>query len=130
MAELKRLARAVTTLPDNLTLHSRVQKIIDDRRQMGEGKLSLDWGMGGTLAYASLLTQGFGVRLSGEDTARGTFFHRHAVLHDQNREKWDAGTYLPTTRRRQAVAVCRHRFRIVRRGGAGFRIRLLDLQTE
>ena len=95
MAELKRLARAVTALPDNLTLHSRVQKIIDDRRQMGEGKLPLDWGMGETLAYASLLTQGYGVRLSGEDTARGTFFHRHAVLHDQNREKWDAGNYIP-----------------------------------
>ncbi|CAG4883478.1 2-oxoglutarate decarboxylase, thiamin-requiring [Georgfuchsia toluolica] len=95
MTELKRLARAVTTLPDDLTLHSRVQKIIDDRRLMGEGKLPLDWGMGETLAYASLLTQGYSVRLSGEDTGRGTFFHRHAVLHDQNREKWDAGTYTP-----------------------------------
>ncbi|MFY9327704.1 MAG: 2-oxoglutarate dehydrogenase E1 component [Georgfuchsia sp.] len=95
MAELKRLAKAVTTLPDDLVLHSRVKKIIDDRRLMGEGKLPLDWGMGETLAYASLLTQGYGVRLSGEDTARGTFFHRHAVLHDQNRESWDAGNYIP-----------------------------------
>ncbi len=95
MAELKRLAQAVTTLPGDLTLHSRVKKIIDDRRQMGNGKLPLDWGMGETMAYASLLTQGIGVRLSGEDSARGTFFHRHAVLHDQNRERWDAGNYIP-----------------------------------
>ncbi len=95
MADLKRIARRLTTLPEDLVLHSRVQKIVDDRRLMGEGKLPLDWGMGETLAYATLLTQGFGVRLSGEDTGRGTFFHRHAVLHDQNREKWDAGNYVP-----------------------------------
>ncbi len=50
---------------------------------------------GETLAYASLLDQGYGVRLSGQDSARGTFSHRHAVLHDQNREKWDAGSWIP-----------------------------------
>jgi 2-oxoglutarate dehydrogenase E1 component len=65
------------------------------RRDMAQGKRMLDWGMAETLAYASLLVNGFGVRLSGQDTARGTFAHRHAVLHDQNRERWDAGTYLP-----------------------------------
>lgn len=95
MADLKKLAVAVTTLPENFSLHSRVQKIIDDRKAMGAGKLPLDWGMGETLAYATLLVQGFGVRVSGEDSGRGTFFHRHAVLHDQNREKWDAGSYQP-----------------------------------
>ncbi len=95
LADLKKLSRLITTIPENFTLQSRVQKIIDDRRLMGEGKLDLDWGMGENLAYATLLMQGFGVRVSGEDVGRGTFFHRHAVLHDQNREKWDDGNLIP-----------------------------------
>src|SRR4029450_4857021 len=65
------------------------------RRAMGEGKMPLDWGMGETLAYATLLNSGYGVRLSGQDVGRGTFSHRHAVLRDQNREKWDSGTWIP-----------------------------------
>ncbi len=69
--------------------------MIADRRAMADGKLPLDWGMGETLAYATLLDDGYGVRLSGEDVGRGTFSHRHAVLHDQNREKWDSGTWVP-----------------------------------
>lgn len=95
LAELKKLSKAITSIPANFTLHSRVQKIIEDRRAMSEGKLLLDWGMGENLAYATLLMQGFGVRVSGEDCGRGTFFHRHAVLHDQNRERWDDGSYIP-----------------------------------
>ena len=95
LADLKRLAERVTDVPADFTLHSRVQKIIDDRKAMGAGKLPLDWGMGETLAYATLLVEGYGARVSGEDCGRGTFFHRHAVLHDQNRERWDAGNYVP-----------------------------------
>ena len=92
---LNELATRVTTVPAEFKLHPRVEKVIADRRAMGEGTLPLDWGMGETLAYATLLDQGYGVRLSGQDTARGTFSHRHAVLHDQNREKWDAGIWVP-----------------------------------
>src|SRR2546425_7065348 len=95
MKTLKALARKLTDVPENFKLHPRVEKVIADRRAMGEGELPLDWGMGETLAYAALLNQGYGVRLSGQDSARGTFSHRHAVLHDQNREKWDAGNWIP-----------------------------------
>ena len=94
-SELKRLAERLTTIPDGFTLHSRVKKIVNDRAAMGRGELMIDWGMGENLAYASLLVQGFGVRLSGEDVGRSTFFHRHAVFHDQNRATWDVGTYVP-----------------------------------
>ena len=95
MKSLQALARKVTEVPEGFKLHSRVEKVIADRRAMAEGKLPLDWGMAETLAYAALLNDGYGVRLSGEDVSRGTFTHRHAVLHDQNREKWDAGTWIP-----------------------------------
>ncbi|MBK9605396.1 MAG: 2-oxoglutarate dehydrogenase E1 component [Betaproteobacteria bacterium] len=92
---LKAMAKKLTDVPAGFTLHSRVAKIVADRRAMGEGKIPLDWGMAENLAYATLLDNGFGVRISGQDCARGTFFHRHAVWHDQNREKWDSGTWTP-----------------------------------
>lgn len=91
--EIRRLSKALTTMPEGFTLHSRVKKIVDDRAAMGEGKQPFDWGMAENLAYASLLVSGYGVRISGEDVGRGTFFHRHAAFHDQNRERWDEGTY-------------------------------------
>ncbi len=94
-AELQRLSERLTTLPEGFTLHSRVKKIVEDRRAMGEGKLPVDWGMGENLAYATLLASGYGIRISGEDVGRGTFFHRHAAMHDQNRDRWHEGTYLP-----------------------------------
>ncbi len=95
LTDLKRLGERITAVPTDFTLHSRVQKIIDDRKAMIAGKHGIDWGMGETLAYATLLAEGYGVRVSGEDSGRGTFFHRHAMLHDQNREKWNAGSYVP-----------------------------------
>jgi 2-oxoglutarate dehydrogenase E1 component len=95
MKQLRELCRKVTDVPADFKLHPRVEKVIADRRAMGDGELPLDWGMGETLAYAALLNEGYGVRLSGQDAGRGTFSHRHAVLHDQNREKWDSGTWIP-----------------------------------
>jgi 2-oxoglutarate dehydrogenase E1 component len=92
---LQRLGERITTVPDNFKLHPAVQRIIESRRQMAQGKLPLDWGMAEHLAFATLLSEGYSIRLSGQDSGRGTFFHRHAVLHDQNREKWDQGTYVP-----------------------------------
>jgi 2-oxoglutarate dehydrogenase E1 component len=95
ISELQRLAERLTDIPSKFKLHSRVEKIISDRRAMGEGKLALDWGMAETLAYAALLKDDYPIRISGQDSGRGTFFHRHAVLHDQNRERWNEGTYVP-----------------------------------
>ncbi len=95
LAEIKRLAEKITTIPGNFKVHPLVEKVIADRAAMGRGEINVDWGMGETLAYASLVASGYAVRLSGEDVGRGTFTHRHAVLHDQNRERWDVGTYIP-----------------------------------
>jgi 2-oxoglutarate dehydrogenase E1 component len=95
LAELQALAERLTAVPPQFKLHPRVEKIVADRRLMGQGKMPVDWGMAENLAYASLLKEGYAVRISGQDSGRGTFFHRHAVLHDQNREKFDAGTYIP-----------------------------------
>ena len=94
-AEWKRLAERLTTIPDNITPHSLVKKVYDDRAAMGRGEVPVDWGMGESMAFASLVASGYPVRLSGEDCGRGTFTHRHSVIHDQNREKYDVGTYTP-----------------------------------
>jgi 2-oxoglutarate dehydrogenase E1 component len=106
--ELQRLSKRLTALPEGFTLHSRVKKIVEDRAAMGEGKLPVDWGMAENLAYASILVSGYGVRISGEDVGRGTFFHRHAAFHDQNRTSWDIGTYHPlkNLQEKQAAFQC------------------------
>ena len=95
MAEIKRLAERITTLPASFKAHPLVEKVLADRAAMGRGEINVDWGMGEHLAFASLVASGYSVRLSGEDCGRGTFTHRHSVLHDQNRERWDEGTYTP-----------------------------------
>ncbi len=93
--ELQRLSERITSLPEGFKLHPTVARVIESRKQMAQGKLAVDWGMAETLAYASLLANGYDVRLSGQDSGRGTFAHRHAVLHDQDRERWDQGSYTP-----------------------------------
>jgi 2-oxoglutarate dehydrogenase E1 component len=92
--EWKRLAEKITTIPVSVTPHQLVKKVYDDRAAMGRGEVNVDWGMGEHMAFASLVASGYPVRLSGEDCGRGTFTHRHAVIHDQKREKWDTGTYV------------------------------------
>jgi len=94
LADWKRLAEKITTIPESVTPHQLVKKVYDDRAAMGRGDIPVDWGMGEHMAFASLVASGYPVRLSGEDCGRGTFTHRHAVIHDQKREKWDTGTYV------------------------------------
>jgi 2-oxoglutarate dehydrogenase E1 component len=89
--QLRELAAKLTTPPANITLHRQVAKIVQDRQKMAAGELPLDWGFAETLAYATLLMEGFEVRLTGQDSGRGTFFHRHAVWHCQQR----GATYVP-----------------------------------
>ena len=84
------LANKLLDLPEGFSLHPRVQKIIDNRHKMAAGEIRMDWGFAETLAYASLAEDGFSLRLVGQDSGRGTFFHRHAVLHHQG----DGSTHL------------------------------------
>ncbi|MDO4879033.1 MAG: 2-oxoglutarate dehydrogenase E1 component [Neisseria sp.] len=93
--DIKRLADRFTDVPADFGLHNTAKRVIEGRKAMAAGEQDFDWGMAETTAYASLLTNGTGVRISGEDAGRGTFSHRHAVLHDQKREKWDSGIYIP-----------------------------------
>jgi 2-oxoglutarate dehydrogenase E1 component len=91
LTRIKKLWEGLERLPDGFELNAYVAKIMDNRRKMAVGALPIDWGFAETTAYASLVTDGYGVRLSGQDSGRGTFFHRHAVLHNQK----DRGLYVP-----------------------------------
>ena len=95
LSELNRLGERITTVPEGFTVHPLVNKLLNDRRAMAKGEINLDWGMGEHLAFASLVASGYGLRITGQDSGRGTFTHRHAVWHDQNRERWNDGTYIP-----------------------------------
>lgn len=95
LTEWKRLAEKISRVPDGVKVHPLVETVLKNRALMGKGDINVDWGMGEHMAFASLVASGYPIRLSGEDSGRGTFTHRHAVLHDQDREKWDTGTYIP-----------------------------------
>lgn len=88
---IRSLSERMLTLPESFELHPRVAKIMDDRRKMAAGALALDWGFAENMAYATLLNEGYQVRISGQDSGRGTFFHRHAVVHNQK----DGNSYTP-----------------------------------
>ncbi|ADV27626.1 2-oxoglutarate dehydrogenase, E1 subunit [Pseudoxanthomonas suwonensis 11-1] len=88
---LQQLAKLINTIPQGVSLHPRVAKIYEDRAKMSAGELPGDWGFAENLAYATLLAEGHGLRLVGQDAGRGTFFHRHAILHEQKTDSY----YLP-----------------------------------
>jgi 2-oxoglutarate dehydrogenase E1 component len=94
-AQMRALAQQISTIPDGYEIHPLVGKMIAARREMAAGRKPVDWGMGEHMAFASLLDAGIDVRLSGQDSARGTFNHRHAVLHNQTRTSRTEGVYIP-----------------------------------
>ncbi len=94
------LTQRLIDYPEHFELHRAVRKIVQDRRDMGLDQKPLDWGYAENLAYAALLVEGHPVRISGQDSGRGTFFHRHAVLHDQK----TGDTYLPLQNLREDQA--------------------------
>jgi 2-oxoglutarate dehydrogenase E1 component len=102
---LRAVGRVLTEVPARITLQPRVAQVIANRQKMLAGEMPLDWGCAETLAYATLLKEGFPIRLVGQDTARGTFFHRHAVLHCQA----SGDCYVPL----QHVAAGQPRFNVI-----------------
>jgi len=94
LQRIQELSHQLTTLPEGFKLHNRVQRIMEDRVRMAAGELPLDWGFAETMAYATLVEEGTRLRLVGQDSGRGTFFHRHAVLHNQA----DGSTLTPLAR--------------------------------
>jgi len=82
--KIQQLGQSILTLPEGFKCHARVARIMQGRQKMLDGEVAGDWGFAENLAYATLLDDGYNIRLSGQDSERGTFFHRHAALHDQN----------------------------------------------
>lgn len=93
--EIKLIGEKISLIPDGFTLHPTVKKLVDARKDMIDNKIPVDYGMAETLAYGSLLNSGINVRITGEDTCRGTFSHRHAVWHDYNRQDIKDEGYIP-----------------------------------
>ncbi len=102
LEKIRELSDKMQQLPPSFELHPRVAKIMESRRKMAAGAQELDWGYAENLAYAGLLVEGFSVRLTGQDVGRGTFFHRHAVLHNQ----LDDSTFLPLNQLSENQARC------------------------
>jgi len=91
MKTLQALGRRISTVPEGFTVQRQVKKIMEDRGKMTQGALPLNWGYAETMAYATLLNEGHPIRFTGQDSRRGTFSHRHAVLHNQK----DGSEYVP-----------------------------------
>ncbi|WP_336368208.1 2-oxoglutarate dehydrogenase E1 component [Marinobacter sp. C2H3] len=80
---IQKLGKTLTAVPEGFSVQRQVSKIISDRDKMTAGALPLNWGYGEMMAYATLINEGHPIRLTGQDVGRGTFSHRHAVLHNQ-----------------------------------------------
>jgi 2-oxoglutarate dehydrogenase E1 component len=91
LSQLQNVAKKLTSVPDGIVIQRQVQKIYQDRDKMTAGALPLNWGYAEILAFATLLEQGYPIRITGQDSGRGTFSHRHAVIHSQK----DGSTYIP-----------------------------------
>ncbi|WP_448218630.1 2-oxoglutarate dehydrogenase E1 component [Endozoicomonas sp. 2B-B] len=91
LATLQGLGQKLCKVPEGFVVQRQVSKIIDDRLKMAAGAQSINWGAAETLAYGTLIMEGHPVRITGQDVGRGTFSHRHAVLHNQK----DGSTYVP-----------------------------------
>jgi 2-oxoglutarate dehydrogenase E1 component len=102
LQKLQEVAQRICHIPEGIVLQRQVEKIYDDRRKMAGGALPLNWGMAELLAYATLLEQGYQIRLTGQDSGRGTFSHRHAVVVNQK----DGTTYLPLQHLREDQPRC------------------------
>ncbi len=85
--KLREIAKTITTLPEGKKFFNKIKRLLAQRWEMVNEKNSLDWGMAELLAYGSIITDGFNVRISGEDTERGTFSHRHAVIKVEDSEE-------------------------------------------
>jgi 2-oxoglutarate dehydrogenase E1 component len=101
LKRIRGLSKQLTDLPEGFKLHNRVRRIYEDRKKMAAGEIPVDWGFAENLAYASLVEEGRKLRLVGQDSGRGTFFHRHAVLHNQA----DGSSYTPLKHIRPEVSV-------------------------
>lgn len=91
MKTIQQLGRRISTVPEGFSIQRQVKKIMEDRDKMTQGALPLNWGYAETMAYATLLNEGHPIRFTGQDSRRGTFSHRHAVLHNQK----DGSEYVP-----------------------------------
>jgi 2-oxoglutarate dehydrogenase E1 component len=98
-AAFQELSARLESLPDGFVLHRQVSKILEDRHRMAAGAMSVNWGMAEVMAYATLVDQGYPVRLTGQDVGVGTFSHRHAALHNQK----DGSRLIPLNRLREDV---------------------------
>ena len=85
---IQKLAQGLTTFPESFHVHPKIKKLLEQRAEMGEGKRAFDYGMAEAVAFGSLVTTGTQVRLSGQDSQRGTFNQRHSVLIDVENEEW------------------------------------------